>query len=349
MARKKTKVKRKTKRKASRTKKTKTAKKPSRTSRKRRAAKVRTAPRKGHACPECGSTRFIEDRSRGERYCAKCGFIMKEDIIDTGQEWRAFDSEQMSRRARGGAPLTFTKHDKGLTTEIGKGLGELYKVPAKKRAQYYRLTKWHKRLIKSKDRNLSFALSELQRMISFLNLPRPVHERIARYYEQAVNKGLVRGRSIESVVAAITYAVSREFGSPRTLEEISEASGVEKREIGRTYRYISRELGIRILPANPVNYVPRFCSLLGLSDKVQAKAIEILRKAKKFDITSGKGPTGVAAASIYVACVLGGEKRTQREVADVVGVTEVTIRNRYKELIEKLGIEDEVEKRAKED
>ena len=274
---------------------------------------------------------------------------MKQDIVDTGQEWRAFDSEQMSRRARGGAPLTFTKHDKGLTTEIGKGLGELYKVPAKKRAQYYRLTKWHKRLIKSKDRNLSFALSELQRVISFLNLPRPVHERIARYYEQAVNKGLVRGRSIESVVAAITYAVSREFESPRTLEEISEASGVEKREIGRTYRYISRELGIRILPANPVNYVPRFCSLLGLSDKVQAKAIEILRKAKKFDITSGKGPTGVSAAAIYVACVLGGEKRTQREVADIVGVTEVTIRNRYKELIEKLGIEEEVEKRAKEE
>lgn len=303
----------------------------------------------GPTCPECGSANFIEDRTRGERYCAKCGAIIKEDIVDMGQEWRAFDSEQMSRRARGGAPLTFTKHDKGLTTEIGKGLGELYKVPAKKRAQYYRLTKWHKRLIKSKDRNLSFALSELQRIISFLNLPRPIHERIARYYEQAVNKGLVRGRSIESVVAAITYAVSRQFGSPRTLEEISEASGVEKREIGRTYRYIARELEIRILPADPVSYVPRFCSMLGLSDKVQAKSIEILKKAKKYDITSGKGPTGVAAAAIYVACVLVGEKRTQREVADVVGVTEVTIRNRYKELIEKLGIEEEVEKRAKED
>jgi transcription initiation factor TFIIB len=312
-------------------------------------ADMQGAGLRGSSCPECHSPNLIEDKIRGERYCAKCGYILKEDIIDTGQEWRAFDSEQMSKRARGGAPLTFTKHDKGLTTEIGKGLGELYKVPAKKRAQYYRLTKWHKRLIKSKDRNLSFALSELQRIISFLSLPRPIHERIARYYEEAVNKGLVRGRSIESVVAAITYAVSREFGSPRTLEEISEASGVEKREIGRTYRYIARELNIRILPADPISYVPRFCSMLGLSDKVQAKSIEILRKASKFDITSGKGPTGVAAAAIYVACVLIGEKRTQREVADIVGVTEVTIRNRYKELIEKLGIEDEVEKKAKED
>jgi transcription initiation factor TFIIB len=300
-------------------------------------------------CPECGGTKIIEDVSRGELICKDCGLIVKEEMIDTGQEWRAFDSEQMSKRARGGAPLTFTKHDKGLTTEIGKGLGELYKVPAKKRAQYYRLTKWHKRLIKSKDRNLSFALSELQRIVSFLNLPRSIHERIARYYEEAVNKGLVRGRSIESVIASLTYAVSREFGSPRTLDEISEASGVEKREIGRTYRYISRELNIRILPADPMTFVPRFCSMLGLSDRVQAKAIEILRKAKKHDITSGKGPTGVAAAAIYVACVLIGEKRTQREVADIVGVTEVTIRNRYKELIEKLGIEEEVEKKAKEE
>jgi len=303
----------------------------------------------GNVCPECGSTQFIEDPSRGEIVCAKCGLVQKEDIIDTGQEWRAFDSEQMSRRARSGAPLTFTKHDKGLTTEIGKGLGELYKVPARKRAQYYRLTKWHKRLIKSKDRNLSFALSELQRIVSFLNLPRPIHERIARYYEEAVNKGLVRGRSIESVIAALTYAVSREFDSPRTLDEISEASGVEKREIGRTYRYIARELNVRILPADPLTFIPRFCSMLGLSDRVQAKSAEILKKAKKYEITSGKGPTGVAAAAIYVACVLQGEKRTQREVADIVGVTEVTIRNRYKELIEKLGIEEEVEKKAKEE
>lgn len=299
-------------------------------------------------CPECGGTHFIEDKSRGELICALCGLVLKEDIIDSGQEWRAFDSEQMSNRARTGAPLTFTKHDKGLTTEIGKGLGELYKVPGKKRAQYYRLKKWHKRLIESKDRNLSFALSELQRMVSFLNISKPVHEKIARYYEDAVDKGLVRGRSIESVIAALVYGVSRQFGTPRTLDEIAEASGLEKREIGRAYRYISRELKIRILPSNPRDFVPRFCSMLGLSDKVQAKAVKILEKANEMDITSGKGPTGVAAAAIYIACVLLGEKRTQREVASIVNVTEVTIRNRYKELVEKLGLEEEVEKKAEE-
>ena len=192
-----------------------------------RRMKLPAPSRYQRTCPECGGRSFMEDQTRGELVCTHCGLVLKEDIIDTGQEWRAFDSEQMKRRARGGAPLTFTKHDKGLTTEIGKGLGELYKVPAKKRAQYYRLTKWHKRLIESKDRNLSFAFSELQRIVSFLNLPKSVHERVARYYEEAVNKGLVRGRSIEAVIAALTYAVSRQLGSPRTLDEVAEASGVE--------------------------------------------------------------------------------------------------------------------------
>jgi len=304
---------------------------------------------KTNKCPDCGSTLFVEDKTRGELVCAKCGLVLEEGFIDRGQEWRSFDSEQSASRARGGAPLTFTKHDKGLTTEIGKGLGELYKVPGKKRAQYYRLKKWHKRLIESKDRNLSFALSELQRIISFLNLPKSVHEKVGRYYEEAVDKGLVRGRSIESVIAALVYGVSRQYHTPRTLDEIAEASGLEKRDIGRTYRYISRELKIRILPAEPITFVPRFASMLNLSDKVQAGAIEILRKAKKLDITSGKGPTGVAAAAIYISCVLNGEKRTQREVASIVNVTEVTIRNRYKELVEKLGLEKEIEEKTKEE
>ncbi|NOZ81529.1 MAG: transcription initiation factor IIB [Candidatus Micrarchaeota archaeon] len=300
-------------------------------------------------CPECGSTYFHEDRSRGERICAKCGLILEESIIDVSQEWRAFDDEQRSRRARTGAPLTYTKHDKGLTTEIGKGSGELFKVAPSKRAQYYRLGKWQKRLVESKDRNLSFALSELQRLVSYLGLPKSVHEGVAKKYEQAVDYGLVRGRSMESVIAALLYAVCRELGTPRTLEEISEASGVERREIGRTYRYIARQLKIRILPASPEDFIPRFASMLGLSDEVQAKAISILRKARKNDVTSGKGPTGVAAAALYIAAVLSGERKTQREIADAVGVTEVTIRNRFKELVEKLGIADEIEKRVREE
>jgi transcription initiation factor TFIIB len=304
--------------------------------------------RPGIVCPECGGKNIIEDPVRGELVCQDCGYIISESLVDTSQDWRAFDSDQMARRARGGAPLTFSKHDLGLTTEIGKGVLELYKVAPSKRAQYYRMTKWHKRLIRSKDRNLSYALSELQRVVSFLGLSRAIHEKIAKYYNEAVNRGLIRGRSIEAVIAALTYAVTREMNSPRTLEEILEVCNVSKREVGRAYRYLARELGIRILPADPASFIPRFCTILGLSDKVQARALEILKKAKKVGISSGKGPTGIAAAVIYIASVLVGERRTQREIADTLGITEVTIRNRFKEIISKLGIEKEIEEKEKE-
>jgi len=299
-------------------------------------------------CPGCGGSSFSKDERRGELICNKCGMVMEEDEIDTSPEWRAFDTDQQSKRTRTGAPLTFTKHDKGISTEIGKSSGELYKVPVKKRAQYYRLRKWNKRLTKSKDRNLSYSLSELARQISYLGLPKSVHEEVGRLYEKAVTKGLVRGRSMESIITALIYAVAREERSPRTLSELAAASGIEKREIGRAYRYVARELAIRILPASAEEYVPRFASLLGLSGSVQALAKDILKSAVDEEVTSGKGPTGIAAAALYIAAVLKGERRTQRDIADVVGVTEVTIRNRYKDLVRKLGIEEEVERKAAE-
>ncbi len=299
-------------------------------------------------CPECGSTEFYEDPVKGELVCAKCGLVLEEGIIDRTQDWRAFNHDQQSRRSRTGAPLTSKRHDKGLTTEIGKGVTELFKVPVKKRGQFFRLRKWQKRLMTSKDRNLSFALGELERLVSFLGLPRTLHEEAAELYEKALTKGLVRGRSIESIIASIVYALAREYKSPRTLAEIAQASGISKRELGRAYRYVSRKLGIRILPATAESYIPRFASMLKLKDKTEVRAIKILKEAMKKDVISGKGPCGCAAAAIYIASVLEGERRTQREIADMVGVTEVTIRNRYKEIAQALGIEEEVERKAKE-
>ncbi len=305
--------------------------------------------KKAFRCPDCGSTEFYKDPEKAELICAKCGRVLEDSMIDISQDWRAFTDDQKEKRARTGAPLTYRRHDKGLTTEIGKGVTELFKVPAKKRSQFFRIRKWQKRLLTSKDRNLSFALGELQRLVSYLGLPSTLHEEVAKLYEKALEKGLVRGRSIESIIAALVYSLCREYGTPRTLTEISQASGIEKRELGRTYRYISRKLNMRILPAKAASYIPRFASMLNLSDKVQVRAIDILKKARKKDVVSGKGPCGCAAAAIYIASVLQGERRTQREVADVVGVTEVTIRNRYKEIAEALNIEEEVEKKAKEE
>ncbi len=242
-----------------------------------------------------------------------------------------------------GFVLHNTIHDKGLTTIIDWNNKDYYgkAISVRTRAQLFRLRKWQRRIRISNatERNLAFALSELDRMASALGLPKSVRETAAVIYRKAIEKNLIRGRSIEGVVAAALYAACRQAGVPRTLDEIAQYSRVDRKEIGRTYRFIARELGLKLMPTSPADYVPRFCAALGLSGEVQRKAIEIIKKAEERELTSGRGPTGVAAAAIYIASILCGERRTQREVAEVAGVTEVTIRNRYKELAEKLGID----------
>jgi len=294
-------------------------------------------------CPECGSGHLSKDYSRAELVCEDCGFVIDEDIIDHGPEWRAFDSEQREKRARTGAPMTYTLHDKGLSTVIGWKNRDSYgkSIPTRNRAQLFRLRKWQTRtrISDATDRNLAIALSELDRMASGLGLPRTVRETAAMIYRKAAKRKLVRGRSIEGVTSASLYAACRQCHVPRTLDEISNVAHLSRKEIGRTYRYIARELELKLMPTTPRDYISRFCSELKLSADVQAKTSDILREAADKELTSGRGPTGIAAASLYIASVLCGERITQREVADVAGVTEVTIRNRYKELAKKLDID----------
>ena len=293
-------------------------------------------------CPECGSNHLRKDYSRAELVCGSCGLVLDENMIDQGPEWRAFDSEQREKRARTGAPMTYTIHDKGLSTVIGWKNRDSYgkSIPTKNRAQVFRLRKWARRIRISTatERSLATAFSELDRMASGMGLPRSVRETAAMIYRKAALKKLVRGRSIEGVVTAAMYAACRQCHVPRTLDEISNIAHISRKEIGRTYRYVSLELGLKLLPTSPEDYISRFCSELKLSAEVQAKTINILVEATNKELTSGRGPTGMAAASLYIASVLCGERRTQHEVAEVAGVTEVTIRNRYKEIAEKLDI-----------
>lgn len=293
-------------------------------------------------CPECGSDQLIGDYERAEVVCANCGLVIDDNLVDMGPEWRAFDHEQRDKRTRVGAPTTNTIHDKGLSTMIDWRNKDIYgrDIPARNRAQWYRLRKWQRkiRISGATERNLAFALSELDRYSSRLGLPRSVRESASVIYRNAVENKLIRGRSIEGVVAASLYAACRQCRVPRTLEEIADVSTVTKKEVGRTYRFLARELHIKLPPTSPVDYVPRFASELGLSGEVQSKAIDIINQAMEKGLTSGRGPTGVAAAALYIASVLLNERKTQRDVAEIAGVTEVTIRNRYKELTEQLDM-----------
>lgn len=293
-------------------------------------------------CSECGSTDLVRDYDVGEIVCEKCGFVISTTLLDTGPEWRAFDEEQREKRTRVGAPLTWTIHDKGLSTIIDWHDSDVYgrKLKPMEKAHIYRLRKWHRRskVSGATERNLAFALSELTKVAYKLNLPKNVLETSSVIYRQIVRKRLIRGRSIQGVAAASIYMACRQCSVIRTLEEVAKASSISKKEGGRNYRFLLRRLDTKVMPVNPHNYVSKFVNQLSLSGNTESLAIRILDIASDLKLTSGRGPAGIAAAATYIASLLTDERRTQGEIAKGAQVTEVTIRNRYKELTQKLYI-----------
>jgi transcription initiation factor TFIIB len=288
-------------------------------------------------CPECGG-KLAADTEHGETVCTECGLVVEEDEIDRGPEWRAFDSAEKDEKSRVGAPTTNMMHDKGLSTNIDWRDQDAYgnSLDSRQRQKMQRLRKWNERFRTrdSKERNLKQALGEIDRMASALGLPENVRETASVIYRRALDENLLPGRSIEGVSTASVYAAARQAGVPRSLDEVAGVSRVEKSEIARTYRYVVRELGLEVAPADPESYVPRFASELGLSEEAENRARQLLGNAKEQGVHSGKSPVGLAAAAVYAASLLTNEKTTQAAVSEVADISEVTIRNRYHELLE---------------
>jgi len=292
-------------------------------------------------CPHCGSDKLIYDYTRGEIVCAVCGYVISEREIDRGPEWRAFTAEEREKRSRVGAPISRYGPD-SLSTDIdwrskdaaGREIG------LRKKIEMLRLRKWHvrARVQSSLERNLSQAAIELERLGAQLGLPKRVLERALEIYRKALETSLVRGRSIESVMAAAVYATCREMKIPRTLDEIARYTRAGRKDVARCYRLLVREAAIKVPLPNAIDFVPRIGAILNLSASTIRKAIDILKQAQKMGLTAGKDPAGLAAAAIYIAAMMQGEMRTQKEVARAAQVTEVTVRNRYKELVKKLNI-----------
>ncbi|MCD6243341.1 transcription initiation factor IIB [Candidatus Bathyarchaeota archaeon] len=294
-------------------------------------------------CPECGSTNLIQDFDTGEIICGSCGLVIREQEMDKGPEWRAFTQEEKESRSRVGVPTSFSVHDKGLSTAISHVDRDAFgrKLPLSTRLQMWRLRKWQirSRVHSSIDRNLAQAMAELDRLSDKVHIPSAVKERAAVIYRKALDKGLVRGRSIAAIAAAALYAACRATKTPRTLREIAEASLVDKKDVARCYRLLLRELEVQMPIADPLVYVSKIAEKTGISGKTQGLAIEILREAKKRGAAAGKDPMGLAAAALYIACLKNNEKKTQKDIAEAAGVTEVTVRNRYKTLKRQLGLE----------
>ncbi len=294
-------------------------------------------------CPECGGSNLIHDYDTGETICGDCGLVILEQMMDKGPEWRAFTQQEKASRSRVGIPTSYSVHDKGLSTAISQIDRDAFgrKLPLRTRLQMWRLRKWQirSRVHSSVDRNLAQAMAELDRLSDKVYIPPPIKEKAAVIYRKALDKGLVRGRSIAAIAAASLYAACRITRTARTLREISEASLVEKKDVARCYRLLLRELDVQMPIADPLTYVSKIAEKTGISGRTQGNAIELLRRAKAKKAAAGKDPMGLAAAALYIACLQNDEKKTQKDIAEAAGVTEVTVRNRYKTLRKQLDLE----------
>jgi transcription initiation factor TFIIB len=302
---------------------------------------VRQTPNPKEMCPRCAKGKLVTDNESGEMFCSKCGFVISEKLQESGPEWRSFTQDEHGDRARAGAPTSLTMHDMGLATIINPVNKDASGRPltASMKSTIERLRTWDSRsqVHEPVDRNFRQAFSELNRLKDKLAISDAVIEKAAYIYRKALDKGLVRGRSISALMASALYAACRDTETPRNLKDVEQAANIKRKDIARCYRLL-RELDLKMSVVDPIKGVSRIVRISGLSEKTEGKAVDFIEKATKIEFSAGKDPMGLAAAALYLSCVKNGEDKTQRDIAEAANVTEVTIRNRYKGLKDSLGL-----------
>jgi len=291
---------------------------------------------KDNRCPICGKGKIIIDHEMEEYVCNRCGYVVTGKLLDRGPEWRAFTKEERRNRKRTGSPTSLTKVGRGLSTIIGKEPTDASgrRLGAETRRMFQRMQTWDTRtkLSTPQQRNLIRAMNFLSRLSDKLQLSDMIKEDAAYIYRKALEKKLIKGRSVIGMVSASVYAACRNNRVPRTLRDVMRASNVKKSEIAKSYRVLLNSLNMKMPVMDPSRRVSRIANRVGLRERTQRTALEIIDKAKKKGIAYGKNPMGLAAAALYAASVLEDEKITQDELADAAGITSVTLRKRYADL-----------------
>lgn len=292
-------------------------------------------------CKRCGKSRIVSDTETGELFCQVCGFVISESIEDSGPEWRSFN-EESANKARTGTRISLARHDMGLNTVInqadrdvsGRALSSYMKATIKRMRVWDSRSQFHDAI----HRNYRLAFSELGKLKDKLALSDMVIEKAAYIYRKAIDKNLIRGRSISALIASSLYAACRDTETPRTLKDVAEAANITKKSLALCYRLLLKELDLKMPVVDTVSCVARIASKIGISEKSKRLAVKILKDYERSGEVAGKEPMGLAASALYISCCKMDENCTQREVASAANVTEVTIRNRCTGLKRILGI-----------
>jgi transcription initiation factor TFIIB len=290
-------------------------------------------------CSICNrSDRIVTDPESGEIICSNCGMVISDKVEDSSHlERHVFTGGQIEQaRARTGAPTSLARHDMGLATIIGKEDRDAsgQKIDSSINSTMQRLRAWDFRihLSRSSDRNLQTAFKLLNTLKDKLGLSDAIVEKVAYIYRKAQERGFVRGRSIPAVLAAAVYIVYRDFGVPKTMKDIATVSNIKRKNIARVYRQLLLELDYKVPNPDPVKCIAKIANKGNLTEKTKRHALDIMEKITENEISAGKDPMGLAATVLYMSCIKTGENITQKEISNVAGVTEVTLRNRFKDL-----------------
>lgn len=294
-------------------------------------------------CAECGGTIREVD---GESVCQDCGLVESSDRIDRGPDWRAFSNQEYQEKARTGTPTSNTMHDKGLTTNVGwmdkDAYGKSLSAKQRNRAARMRKTSRMNKAKDSKERTLRQAYGEIDRVTTAMSLPESIHKFSCGVFKNCSDNGLLVGRSIEGVVGAVVYAACRIQKNPRTLDDVARVSRVNKERISSAYRHISKELSLEVPPPNPLNYLSRIANQSGATKDTERLAKTLMESYIENSNWSGKNPGGIAAGAIYASYLLlnPDNKLTQGDLNESSGTSVVTIRSRYREMINYLPFAD---------
>ena len=293
-------------------------------------------------CPSCSNKKTITDSESGEVVCSKCGRVLSDMLPEMGPEWRTFAADETEASVRTGMPKSLARHDMGLSTIIGRADRDASgnKLDPAMRIRMNRLATCDIRsqFHTPKDRSLSQAFFQLDVLKDKLGLSDGIVEKTAYIYRKAISNNLTRGRTISGVLAAAVYIACREMGAHRSLDDIAAASNVKRKEMSRDFRILHSRLDLKIPQQDPMKCIANVANKVKLSEKTKRKAAEIMSNVMKEEISAGKDPMGMAASVLYLSCIKSGEAVSQMSIARAAGVTEVTVRNRSKDLKSKLQL-----------
>jgi len=295
-------------------------------------------------CSACESS-LIDDVANGEIICSGCGIVVAEQMEDHGPEVKSTRLEDKMKLARATGQTTYSQHDLGIATEISMGSKDFSgkSINSEIASQMNNIRKWQKRvrISSSRDRRLSNVLGKISEVSQNCSLPKNVVETASKIYRSLDSKHIqVKGKSVLSISAAVIYLACKQCAIVRSLEEIIQATTPMKEAkakvklASRYYRTLVMELGTVTAPVLTMDkYISKIANMTNTDTRVERLALEIAVKTKNRSITDGKAPNGIAAAYLYVSSILLGQSILQRDVSSVSGVTEVTIRNRCKEIL----------------